>query len=183
MPFFFEQEGSMVVTCSGICGPGETDNTADAAPNKANAKGDPATVVKLHNKAAAAAGDGLCTIGKKGSQANEECRFIWPFNNDGTNFLDGPFNDVVGVCFRFDKFTYDNDNNAATPNIVVPQCAELPAKGGTAIPPHNETADQEPGCYKKVNSTLSFTNDAIKQKYLQMRIGFPGGQAVKHQIQ
>jgi hypothetical protein len=135
IPFFVEREGSMTVTCTGLCAPAKTDNTAQ---NAVNAQGDVNAIAKLHNKAMPAAGDGVCTVDKKGSAEPENCHYLWfwHFDRDGV-LIPGPYNDTLGVCWAYGKYS-------TTIGGVMhgwPKCESLPPKGATKDPIYGDAAD------------------------------------------
>lgn len=154
--FFLKDDGTMTVGCTGTCAPLESDSVA-----KVGVIGDVAAVGALTG-AEPAAGNAVCTATKKGSAPTagtvtyasggsgpgQECRFFWSVNHNQTNFLAGRFNDTLGVCNPFSKFKYDNDKNAATPDVMLPACGELP-KTGTANATHKLLSVNLPGCTKE----------------------------------
>jgi hypothetical protein len=125
LPVLIEQTGSMVGICSGICAPAKTDSTQSA-----NGLGDPAAVVKLHNKAMPEAGDGLCTADKKGSTEVENCHYMWFYNVVNGSIVPSPYNDTTGICFAFGKYTV-TIKGAQT---GFPDCTKLPPAGATPDP-------------------------------------------------
>ncbi len=130
VPFWREATGSNVIVCAGMCAPAKSDNST-AALRAAN-KGDPAVPAKLPLEAAPAAGNATCAAGKKGSEANENCLFLWPFNVENNMLVVSDYNNTLGICFGYTHYTYDHDNNAGTPNRGVPGCETLPPK--TPVP-------------------------------------------------
>ena len=126
LPIYFEQTGSMNVICMGLCAPGKSDSVSPAL-----AAGDPSKLVKLHTKAAPAAGDGVCTAGKKGSGDPENCMYMWYWNTDRNgNILPGPYNDTTGVCWAYGKYT---TTVGVTPRAW-PRCESLPPAGAPEDP-------------------------------------------------
>jgi hypothetical protein len=183
MPLFFESSTVRETRCSGSCVPGEIDNTA---AHVVNAQGVPTGIAKLQNKAAPAAGDGLCLTGKKGSGAagSQNCLFIWPFITDA-NGNPGPstYNETLGFCFSFAQFQYDSDGDQQiTPaDKKVPDCKTLPPRtaGDTVL--DNDAADF--GCQLIANSAFASTGkpQASALKHL-VRLGNGPGEAVRHII-
>ncbi|HWU89978.1 MAG TPA: hypothetical protein VN253_22100 [Kofleriaceae bacterium] len=180
MPFFRQETGSTTTTCTGMCAPKKTDNSA---ANMGNAKGDPTVPAKLSTSAAPAAGDGVCAVGKKGSELQEDCHFLWMYNNDGNQYLPSPYNDTLGVCFGFTHYTYDDDMNPNTPNRPYPGCATLPPKG-TANPGPDGTADEWP-CYSSVDAAAFVGGKAAKRVnpvVKEFRVGAQPGRGLRHLI-
>jgi hypothetical protein len=153
VPLFLEQTGSMKALCTGLCAPLKTDKTQPAA----NVTGDPAALAKLPNEAAPAAGNAVCKTSKKGLQppVDENCLFLWGFiaNQDGTP---GPsqYNDTLGVCFNYTKFTYDSTGNMPDPGTNFPN----PAK--TLDPNADNTKTPFPSCKNLVPIGTTNVNKA-----------------------
>jgi hypothetical protein len=127
LPIWIDPTDDSVTICAGVCAAVPVDNT-----NPWLAPGSSHAFAKLHDQPMPRMGDGVCIAGKKGHDAPADCRF---------------FGENLGVCFAFSEYTYDHDEDPATPEITSPSCAELPPAGGdpsTTI--HNMTAD-EAGCY------------------------------------
>ncbi|MBA3801057.1 MAG: hypothetical protein H0X18_18575 [Geodermatophilaceae bacterium] len=201
LPFFREMTGSNVIVCAGMCAPLKTDMTPALRANVVGSKTVPA---KLPTKAAPEAGDAICVTNKKGSSLEaigQNCLFMWPFNVENNMLPESPYNDGLGICFDFRKYTYDRDNNAGTPPEQVPSCAALPPKGtvpactcdamgsnctGTGCP---DGQAHEWGCYNTTDTGITaFTNDkaqvpAIKPVMREFRVGAIGtGEGVRHLI-
>lgn len=179
VPFFFEQTGSTTIVCSGLCAPAKTDNTP---ANMGNARGDVTVPAKLHTSAAPVAGDGVCAVGKKGSEANENCHYLWWYNFDDNDMLiPSPYNDTLGVCFGFTHYNFDHDMNQGTPNVGFPACQQLPPKGGTPDPIY-KTADQWP-CIPSTEA-LPFAKGKVKVNPIakDFRVGSRTGEGLRHLV-
>ena len=170
IPWLYEQEGSMIVICSGLCAPAPTDNTAQNMPN---AKGDAAALVKLPTKAAPEAGDGVCTADKKGSAEPEDCHYMWFWNRDSMgNLLPGPYNDTTGICFAYGKY------NVTRAGAVHgwPPCEMLPPAGATADPVYGN-ANEWP-CVPSTQAKLA--SPKLRSVASDFRLGVRPGPATRH---
>ncbi|MBA3391376.1 MAG: hypothetical protein H0T89_01975 [Deltaproteobacteria bacterium] len=194
VPFFRQSTGSNVIVCAGMCAPLKTDNTLTA-----NVSGDANVAAKLPLSAAPAVGDGVCTSGKKGSEAGQNCLFLWPFNVDGSGVpIASQYNNTLGICFAPSHYTYDHDNNAGTPNRAMPSCAALPPKGpltgctcnaqgndcsGVACP---DGQAHEWGCYNSVDSGIApFVGGGempMKPAVEDFRLRYGGSSGIRHLI-
>lgn len=192
LPFFREMTGSNTVVCAGMCSPLDTDNTMPA-----NNKGNAQTPAKLPNEATSMAGNATCQVNAKGSVANQNCIYLWPFNVENGMLIESPYNDTLGLCFAYGFYTYDHDNNTGTTNRGVPGCETLPPK---SAPPANCTCDamgsctgtgcpdglaHQWGCYD-TTTTNAFTASnpaaALKPFMREFRVGYGAGRGVKHQL-
>jgi hypothetical protein len=168
VPFFFESTGSMSVRCAGLCAPLEIDNTQPQ-----NAKGDPTVLAKLPLEAALAAGNATCAPGKKGSEAQQDCVFLWSFLTDiDGNPRPSRFNETLGVCFAYTHFQYDS-NGDTIPDTVMPACESLPPRTAATPGDHDDAADF--GCQKIAHSTKP---SAMRD----FRLGYAPGQAIAHTV-
>jgi hypothetical protein len=150
LPFWADADDNTITVCAGTCAPADSDDSS-AALIAANI-GDATKMAKLHNQPAPRVGDGVCQVLKKGSAEASNCKYIWSTgvnDNDDETLIDNPFNDILGVCFAYSQYTYDNDEDPATAEIGNPGCQELPIETGTVDPVHEIFAWQL-GCY---NST------------------------------
>ena len=174
-----EGTGSMTAICHGVCAPGKSDSV-----NPANAKGDPTIVAKLHNAETPAAGDGVCTIDKKGSSDDgnqQNCHYMWFWNFDRMTgqFLDSPYNNTTGICFTYTRYKYNHDNNPVTEPIQFPKCEELPPAGQPPHPMHGNA--NEWGCVPDTEAALTAGKKKRMNPLAQdMRVGVPTGAAVRH---
>jgi hypothetical protein len=181
-----ESTGSTTAICAGTCAPAKTDVTQPA-----NAKGDPTKAAKLHDQADAFVGNALCTPGKKGSEVQQDCLFLWIFNFDGVTLPPSPYNDTLGICLGYTHYMYDQ-NGDGTPDRQYPACETLPSKNA---PPANCTctngtctgtgcpdgAAHEWGCWNSVDSMAPFTS--FRPRPRDMRVGAYGpGRGVPHAI-
>ena len=155
MPLLYADTGSMTATCNGLCAALETDNTP-AHVN--NSKGDPAALGKLPTAAAPVAGDATCAIGKKGSEATSDCRFLWIYlvdiNGDvPATFL--PYADTLGVCFARAHYKYDsnNDGQLTAADLTQPDCNTLPPRSAATTGAYDDAADF--GCQKIIHSMFT----------------------------
>ncbi|MCE9573346.1 MAG: hypothetical protein K8W52_09330 [Deltaproteobacteria bacterium] len=127
------------VVCTGFCAPGDTNSTA-----KANAGG---KVGSGHT----------CQDG--GADAAVECRYLWAYEDATTPLT--KYSHGVGVCFDYSKFTYDDDQNAATPNVPNPSCTEL-ATGADAISWGCEDVQTRPAFKSKVPFRSALTAEQVE---------------------
>lgn len=171
IPFFYESSTNTMVRCTGLCAALEIDNTPAHAGNM---KGDATAPAKLPTKATAAYGDGTCDVGKKGSLPTSMCLYIWSFLEDDIGELSPAFAasglvDTLGVCFAYDQFQYDS-NNDGSPDKPYPACNTLPPRS-TATPGFDDDA-ADWGCLKRSSSTVarSSMNPALRQ----LRVGLGG---------
>ncbi|MBA3391818.1 MAG: hypothetical protein H0T89_04190 [Deltaproteobacteria bacterium] len=153
-----------------------------------NNKGDPMVAAKLPFEPAPLVGNAVCEPGKKGSEANQNCLYLWPFYNQNGSVEPSPYNDSLGVCFAYAHYTYDHDNIATTPPRRVPGCETLPPRGftdqctcdsqgtncsGTGCP---DGLAHEWGCYDTVSAGVSSTSPAApatKSFLRELRVGEP----------
>ena len=171
LPMLIEQTGSMVGICSGICAPAKTDNTAQ---NSGNAKGDPAAVVKLHNKAMPEAGDGLCTADKKGSTEPEDCHYMWFYNVTNNVIVPSPYNDTTGICFAFGKYNV----TLAGAQKPFPACETLPPAGMTADPVYGN-ANEWP-CVPSTELAPLTSGKQLNPAAKDFQLGARPGPGVRH---
>jgi hypothetical protein len=171
LPLLFEMSGSMNVICSGICAPTKVDSV-----NNTNVTGDPAAIVKLHNKALPEAGDGLCEVNKKGSAPDaENCHYMWRFNIQNGAIVPSPYNDNTGACFAYPKYMVTINGQAQG----FPSCQQLPPAGATPDPIYGN-ANEWP-CVP--SGEVAFTGDKkvkVNPALNDVRIGGPVGPAVRH---
>jgi hypothetical protein len=191
LPFFFEKLGDMTVTCTGTCAP--SANGTVHVGNPAQAKGNPAASgFLLGATPLVGVGNVVCNVGKKGSRTGQECRRTWPFNNDGMQFLPGPFNNSLGVCFNAPDFidnampTFEN-SGSVTNSPFCTQLTEAQANGGMGPDgAGGQAAADGLGCGDDTNLVpIPLPGGAAnpKVKYLNMRLGMPSGKAVRHTFQ
>lgn len=192
VPFFREATGSNVVTCTGTCAPKRTDRTLPG-----NNKGDATIAAKLPFEPEPLVGNAVCEPGKKGSEANQNCLYLWPFNFENGMLQPSPYNNSLGVCFAYEHYTYDHDNIATTPPRRVPGCETLPPRGftdqcvcdaqgtncsGTGCP---DGLAHEWGCYDTVSSGMSFTSPAaprMKSFLRELRVGAAGATSTTRHV-
>ena len=202
MPFFLEMTGSTKALCTGLCKPAKTDSSS--AQSKANATGDATALAKLPTEATSAAGNAVCKTGKKGLNppADQNCLFIWGFLLDNNNMLStSQYNDTLGVCFNYTKFTYDATGNTPDTangfNYPNPGSATQPIPScPTLVPPTTKTVNMtSPSfingnatdwlCYNSVDSGATFTSDGkmkapkLNPALKQFRIGYGEGVAYR----
>lgn len=174
IPLLIQESGSMVGICSGVCAPAPTDNT-----QAGNAKGDMNAVAKLHTKAMPEMGDGTCEVGKKGSEANMNCQYMWFWNRDQSgNVIPSDYNNTTGLCFGYDHYTVDHDRNPATQPEPWPKCESLPPMGTPADPVMYIYGNADRwGCVPRT----TFTNDkAVNPIVNDIQVGGRPGVAVRH---
>jgi hypothetical protein len=151
IPFYLEDgSGSMKTLCSGMCAPLKVDATIAADPaHKDDNKGDVNALGKLPTDAAPAAGRSTCAVGVKGSDVEEDCRYLWfsLAKGDPANALPSRFNDTLGICFAYARFITIDANNDGIPETPEKSCAKL----GTVADPVFGTAKQN-GCYPLADS-------------------------------
>lgn len=172
IPFFYEMTGSTKTLCTGLCAPLEVDNTNQPPPAVGVFPGavenrttlTPAQRDKGYDRAIGklpttlkAAGDAVCSPGKKGSRPTSTCKYIWPFLVDRTTmklpmqFENGALLDTLGVCQALENFTWDHDMMPATDPMRVPDCTTLPRHvNGDMNPVPDDAADWD--CQKFSNS-------------------------------
>ncbi len=139
VPFFYEQTGSTVTLCSGLCAALETDNTPAHA---GNGRGDPTALAKLPMDRMPLIGNATCEPGKKGSEASSRCRFLWPFLSMEARSRPAfaPYLDTLGVCMAIDHFRYDEDGDS-TAETPYPECSTLPPRSASTPGEHDDAAD------------------------------------------
>lgn len=126
LPFFFEDgSGAMKTLCSGMCAPVKMDSTifADAkTPPNQQPYGDTDAFGKLPTDATAVKGHATCQATIKGSltdaEGTEDCRFIWfplATSSNPPAIVDTPYNDKLGMCFAYSKFSVKDANNNTFP--------------------------------------------------------------------
>src|SRR5512140_242706 len=151
IPFYYEDaSGAMKTLCSGLCAPLKVDMTIASDPaHKDDNKGDPTALGKLPTDAAPAAGKSTCAVGVKGSETEEDCRYVWfPLaQGDPTKALTTPYNDTLGVCFAYQKFLA----------VTVPGMPKQPEKSCANLPVTAPTNDpygsaKDNGCYPLAES-------------------------------
>jgi hypothetical protein len=152
-----------------------------------NARGDTTVVAKLHNKAAPAAGDGVCAVGKKGSEANENCHYLWWYNFDDNDMLiPSPYNDTLGVCFGFTHYNFDHDMNQGTPNVGFPACQQLNPKGTAPTDPGYDPIYKNADDWPCIPSTeaLPFAKAKVKVNPIakDFRVGSRTGSGLHHLV-
>jgi hypothetical protein len=176
IPFYYEDaSGSMKTLCSGMCAPLKVDATIASDPlHKDDNKGDATALGKLVADPAPAAGKSTCAVGVKGSETEEDCRFVWfPLaQGDPTMPLATPYNDTLGICFAYQKFISIDTNNDGTPDTPEKSCAKL----GTVADPIFGTAQQN-GCYPLVDSQVPSMNP---HRLVTYRLANGNGPAVRH---
>lgn len=121
LPMYIAEEGSTSVVCIGTCSPASTSKGMTT-----KIKGDPAAIGKLWDKAAPAAGDATCALGKKGSAgAPSECWHAWIFNIRMGQIAVSDYMNTVGICFKPSLYKYDSDGDKVKESQF-PSCATLP---------------------------------------------------------
>jgi hypothetical protein len=152
LPFFFEDGlGNNKTLCSGMCAPVKMDSTIYAAGMTTNPDmnaGDPNALGKLPADMKAIAGHATCQVNVKGSltqpEGTQDCRFIWAplaiaANQQNPTPIDTPYNNTLGMCFAYSKFTVKDANNKVFPEKSCRDLGTTPdAVFGTA---------EENGCY------------------------------------
>lgn len=174
MSVLAETTGSMVRICSGICAPASSNNSTPETQE--NALGDVDAVVKLHDKATAEAGDGLCTQGKKGSAEAANCYYLWGFNTNSSGMIrPSPYNDTTGICVAYGKYTFTVNGMQAS----WPDCAQLPPAGGTEDPIYG-FANEWP-CVPTTEISFTGTMQAkVNPALRDLRLGARPGPGVRH---
>ncbi|HEY4179422.1 MAG TPA: hypothetical protein VGM90_21405 [Kofleriaceae bacterium] len=177
-PFFYEETGATRALCAGFCAALETDNTPAHANN---GKGDPNALAKLPTQAMPTVGDGTCDIGKKGSEASSQCRFVWTYllQSDGTlpyAFEHSPLRDTLGVCIAIDHFTYDA-NGDMTPDTPYPDCATLPPHSNATPGEFDDASDW--GCQKYTNTPHALA----RRNALGIRAAMEPAQLARHELE
>ena len=179
IPFYSQDAdaGIMTFLCSGMCAPLKVDATIAADPaHKDDNKGDATALGKLPADATPAAGKSTCAAGVKGSETEEDCRFLWfPLaNGDPTMALATPYNDTLGICFAYQKFL-----TVTVPGIAQKQpeksCAQLPVTAPLDDP--YGTA-KENGCYPLADSMTPVRPSA--RRSIDYRLANGTGPAVRH---
>jgi hypothetical protein len=178
IPFYYEDaSGAMKTLCSGLCAPLKVDAViaADAA-HKDDNKGDPTALGKLPTDAAPVAGNATCAVGVKGSEAEEDCRYVW-FSLAGGNpskALVSPYNDTLGVCFAYQKFLA-----VTVPGMAQKQpeksCAKLPVDAPMDDP---YGSAKENGCYPLAESRTLLRKNT--QRTINYRLANGDGLVVRH---
>jgi len=152
IPFYYEDaSGAMTTLCTGLCAPLPADATIVTDPAHRNdAKGDARALGKLPTDATPLAGRSTCNVGVKGSEAAEDCRFLWfPLaHGDPSHALDSPYNDTLGVCFAYQRYLTVTIPGMSQ-KVAEKSCAELPATA-PANDPYGSARDN--GCYPLADS-------------------------------
>jgi hypothetical protein len=129
IPFYPQDAdaGTNTIVCAGLCAAVTVDSTIAGAdnPDKIN-QGDKTVAGKLLADAAPVIGHATCGVGIKGTELDEDCRFIWSgLEQDPTQAVRTPYSDTLGACLPYSKFVFTND--APPPAVLVlPSCAKLP---------------------------------------------------------
>ncbi|HEX7836800.1 MAG TPA: hypothetical protein VF469_05020 [Kofleriaceae bacterium] len=184
IPFYVEDlaAGSMTTLCSGMCAPLKVDNVIATGTHATDNQGDATALAKLPTDAAPAAGNAVCTPGKKGatdvtSSFGEDCRFVWfPLaNGDPTMAAQTPFNDTLGICFAYEKFLTVT-MPGMTKKFPEKSCADLPPTAPTTDPYGSAKAN---GCYPLAESRRG-TRNAPRSALSQFRLANGPAPAVRH---
>jgi hypothetical protein len=178
IPFYFEDaSGAMKTLCSGMCTPLKVDATIAADPaHKDDNKGDATALGKLPTDAAPMAGRSTCALGVKGSEVEEDCRYVWfPLaQGDPSKAVASPFNDTLGLCFAYQKFL-----TVTVPGMTQKQpeksCAKLPVTA-PVDDPYGSAKDN--GCYPLADSRLALRK--ATPRILTYRLAHGAGPAVRH---
>jgi hypothetical protein len=178
IPFYYEDASvSMKTLCSGMCAPLKVDSTIAADPlHKNDNKGDATALGKLPADLAPAAGKSTCGVGVKGSETEEDCRFVWfPLaQGDPTMPAATPYNDTLGICFAYQKFL-----TVTVPGMALKQpeksCAQLPV---TAAPTDPWGTAKENGCYPLADSKTPVRQSTART--INYRLANGDGPAVRH---
>ena len=178
IPFYFEDaSGAMKTLCSGLCAPLKVDATIAADPaHKDDNKGDPTALGKLPADPAPAAGKSTCAVGVKGSEAEEDCRYLWfsLARGDPSKAVASPYNDTLGVCFAYQKFLA-----VTVPGMPQKQpeksCAKLPVTAPTGDP---YGSAKENGCYPLADSRTPLRKNT--HRTINYRLANGDGLVVRH---
>ena len=110
-------------------------------------------------------------INKKGSEAQQDCVFLWTFLTTAPGVPGtSQYNETLGVCFGYTHFKFDS-NNDMVPDTTFPACETLPPRSAGTPGTFDDAADF--GCQKIANS--------MKPAMLgDFRLGFGPGHAVAH---
>lgn len=155
---FFESSGSMTTLCAGLCAPLEVDaDTIKVAGHELDNQGDAAVLGKKPDDPAPVAGHATCAAGVKGALTGinaphgEDCRFLWAVTRDEDIVPTNPYNDTLGLCFPYEKFTFTVSGATFTEK----SCAELPRVQPDAMDPWGTAAENR--CYKFGKTTPGAT--------------------------
>jgi hypothetical protein len=162
VPLVYEMTGSTKTLCTGLCAALETDNTtsttqvagASQTAHNAASKGDAAALGKLPTDATAVAAHAACGAAAKGSEATSVCKYLWPALVDSAgNLAMTQYTDKLGYCVALAHYNYDNDMNAATPNIPFPACNTKPPRSAATTMDDDDAADW--GCQLVAHSMFA----------------------------
>jgi hypothetical protein len=126
--FYPESDAGMNFRCTGICAPTSL-NSANVVATPTKEFGDVTVSVKLPREAAAAVGNGVCSVGKKGRASPQNCVFMYGSEllSDGTiDPMLGPEGEQFGFCFPHSIFHFDKDGDGVE-ETVFPNFKTLPA--------------------------------------------------------
>jgi len=187
IPFYFEASGSMNTVCTGLCAPLKTDNViVKTAGHETDNQGDKAALAKLVADPAPVAGHAVCKPNVKGAAGlaaplGQDCRFIWLdlAGRDPTMVGNSPFNNTLGVCFAYEKFTF-TDPGPPQMTLVEKSCAELPPTA-PANDPFGSAVEN--GCYPlpaTVAAARTATERAKSRWASSHRLANPDAILVRH---
>jgi hypothetical protein len=162
-----ESTASMTAVCTGFCAAGNISNDPAEIGNDT---GVDAASAKLHDRPAPAVGDGLCEVGKKGSNSGgpQNCVYLWPFTvatNEPT--IAPEYLDTLGICLSFQQYETNDD----TP---VPDCKTLPKRSANTPGDLDDAADW--GCQSFAESLPE------KPARRDIRLGLPPATLSAHAI-
>ena len=107
IPALLDAIGSTFADCNGLCAPADADSTTLAETGNKTALG------KLPKDPAPVAGHAVCEPNKKAATNHEECLYSYALTETTAGLPDSPFNDTLGICFDYAKFTYDPTQNGS----------------------------------------------------------------------
>jgi hypothetical protein len=171
LPMLIERTGSMVGICSGICAPAKTDSTQTA-----KAAGDPAAIVKLHNKAMPEAGDGVCVADKKGSGLEANCHYMWFYNIANNQIIPSQYNDTTGICFAHSVYQVTINGTM----MGFPKCESLPPAGAPPLGSYGNASDWP--CVPSAEATFTGGKLKVNPAAKDFRIGARPGPGVRHKL-
>jgi hypothetical protein len=177
--------GTMKVVCSGMCAPVKVDKDIAAMPGNAKLnQGDVNALGKLVSDPKPVAGHATCAADIKGSEANEDCRFLWlPLAtriNNSRKPVNSSYNNTLGICFAFAHYIAIDTNNDGVADAPERSCSQLPRVAPPSTDPGAPFGTAEDaGCYPLTLAPAPPVA-ANPHRVVQVRLSNGAGRAVRH---